>query len=63
MVNAPVLTTLATQLPEMVPKNALAITAIFAGPPRFLPAAAIAIFWKMISAPDTDRKAANNRNR
>ena len=55
MVNAPVLTTFATQLPEIVPKKALAMTAILAGPPRLRPASAMAISWKILSAPDTLR--------
>ena len=63
MVKVPVETTLATELPEMVPKIAEAIMAILAGPPRLRPASAVERSRKMRSAPQTLRKAPNSRNR
>ena len=57
IVNVPVATTLATELPEIDPKNALARTATFAGPPVHLPVAAHAMSMKKSPAPDFCRNA------
>ena len=54
MVITPVLATLATALPEMLPNSALATTAAFAGPPRYLPMVACASFRKISPPPVTN---------
>ena len=51
MVNAPLPTTFATELPEIVPSSALESTATFAGPPDAQPAIAFAISMKNFPSP------------
>ncbi len=51
MVNVPVPTTLATALPEIVPNKALAMTAVFAGPPVILPVIESASFSRYCPIP------------
>ncbi|MEZ5741824.1 MAG: hypothetical protein R3E68_21900 [Burkholderiaceae bacterium] len=51
IVNAPVPTTLAATLPDIVPKTALAVIAAWAGPPREPPASANAILIRLSPAP------------
>ena len=63
MVKAPVVTTLAMALPEMVPMMALEITAILAGPPRLAPASEMERSRKISLAPLTSKKAPNRMNR
>src|SRR3546814_10134552 len=57
IVKEPVVTTLATDEPEIEPNKAEVITAILAGPPRQRPAAAVPRFMKKPPAPDRTRKA------
>ena len=63
MVNAPVETTFATELPDTVPKSALEITATFAGPPRLEPARDMARSMKNGPAPEKVKNAPNTMNR
>ncbi len=63
IVKVPVVTTFATELPDMVPKRPLAITATFAGPPILCPVAARARSMKNFPRPVLWRKAPNNMNR
>ena len=51
IVNVPVVVTLATELPEIVPITALDRTAALAGPPRVPPATAMARSRKNLPAP------------
>src|SRR5690606_13291704 len=51
MVKVPVVVTLATELPDMVPMTVLDNTAALAGPPRVLPATAMARSRKNLPAP------------
>jgi len=51
IVNDPVVTVLATELPEIMPKNVLETTAAFAGPPRAHPVRAKAMSVKNSPAP------------
>ncbi len=55
--------TLATALPETVPKRALATTAIFAGPPLAPPATLLAIFIMKSPVFVASRKAPKIINR
>src|SRR3546814_12195564 len=57
IVKEPVVTTLATDEPEIEPNKAEVITAILAGPPRQRPATAVPRFMKKPPAPDRSRKA------
>src|SRR3546814_20818383 len=57
IVKEPVVTTLATDEPEIEPNRAEVITAILAGPPRQRPATAVPRFMKKPPAPDRARKA------
>ena len=57
MVKAPVVTTLATEEPEMEPNSAEVMTAILAGPPRQRPASAVPRSMKKAPAPERSRKA------
>ena len=51
MVKVPVVTVLATELPEIIPKNVLETTAAFAGPPFVQPVSAKATSVKNCPAP------------
>ena len=55
----PVITTLATGLPEMVPKSALEATDILAAPPRNLPSSEVAISVKNSPPPVANRTCPN----
>src|SRR3546814_8527006 len=57
IVKEPVVTTLATDEPEIEPNRAEVITAILAGPPRQRPATAVPRFMKKPPAPERSRKA------
>jgi len=61
IVKLPVATTLATGLPDMLPKTALPQTAIRAGPPEMRPANALARSIKKSPPPDRCRKAPKTR--
>ncbi len=63
MVNTPSIMTLATPLPEMVPRSALENTDTLAGPPVNRPARAVASRTKKSPMPVIDRNAANRMNR
>ena len=60
MVKLPVPTTFATAEPEMVPKSALLMEAIFAGPPTLAPPRAMAISMKKSPTPVRAMKAPNS---
>ena len=62
MVSVPVVTTLAIELPEIVPIAALEMTATFAGPPRRRPATEMQMSIKYLSAPTHWRNVPNARN-
>jgi len=53
IVKEPVLTTLATALPEMVRKSELLKMATLAGPPRYRPAIELASLIKKAPVPDS----------
>src|SRR3546814_18931369 len=57
MVKEPVVTTLATEEPEIEPNSAEVRTAILAGPPRQRPATAVPRFMKNAPAPEPSTKA------
>jgi hypothetical protein len=59
IVNEPVEATFAVAAPESIPKNALVITATFAGPPVLCPAMPKAISLKKSPTPEAFRKDAN----
>lgn len=63
MVNVPEATTLAAELPEIVPNRALPMTATLAGPPRLPPATAMAMSMKNCPAPVLARNALNRKKR
>ena len=63
MVNEPVLTVLATELPDTVPCNAELMTATLAGPPMRLPAMALARSINSLPTPVSSRNAPNRMNR
>jgi hypothetical protein len=63
MVKAPVATTFAVPLPEMVPMRQLAITAVFAGPPLDLPVSQLARLIKREVAPASSRRAPHRMKR
>ena len=60
IVKAPVVTTLAEALPEIVPNKALATVATLAGPPRNRPAARIESSRKPVPPPVSPTKAPRN---
>ena len=53
----PVVTVLATELPETIPQRAEEITATFAGPPLDAPAMELAIEMKKSEIPDRSKNA------
>jgi hypothetical protein len=57
MVNDPVVTVLATELPDIMPKKVLEATAALAGPPRVQPVKAKATSVKNCPAPVFLRRA------
>ena len=63
MVNVPVVTVLATALPEMVPIIPLTPMDIFAGPPLIFPKSAVAISMKNCVPPQALKKAPKAINR
>ena len=63
MVNAPVVTALATALPDKDPINALESTETFAGPPELLPNTRRAKSMMNCVAPDSSRKAPKITNK
>ena len=63
MVNVPEATTLAEELPEIIPNSALPMTATLAGPPRVPPARPSARSMKNCPAPVLARKELNRKNR
>ena len=56
IVNDPVVTTLARELPDIVPRSPLATTAVFAGPPAKRPVRAKARSMNSFAPPVTSRK-------
>src|SRR3546814_16176947 len=60
MVKEPVVTTLATEEPEIEPHSAEVRTAILAGPPRQRTAKAVPRFMNTSPAPERYRKATKN---
>src|SRR3546814_7660279 len=62
MVKEPVVTTLATEEPEIEPNSAEVRTAILAGPPRQRPATAVPRFMKNAPEPERSRKAPKIRS-
>ena len=63
MVKAPVVTTLATALPDREPMKALATAAVLAGPPRVRPATRSASAIRRPPPPATSRKAPKRTKR
>ena len=63
MVSQPSTMTLATALPETVPKSALEMQDIFAGPPVKRPATLLARSKKNCPAPDFSRRAPKTMKR
>lgn len=63
IVNVPVVTTLATALPDREPMNALATAAVLAGPPRVRPATRSARPMRSAPPPATSSTAPNSTNK
>ena len=63
MVKVPVVTTLATALPDREPMNALATAAVLAGPPRVLPATRSARPMRSAPPPATSKTAPKRTKR
>jgi hypothetical protein len=63
MVKVPVPITLATALPEMVPKKALETVSALAGPPRVPPNIAVARSIRNFPPPHASRKEPNKMKR
>src|SRR3990172_10206207 len=63
MVNTPVVTTLATDEPEIMPVIPDETTAALAGPPRNLPSSEKATWMKKLPAPAFSSSAPNRTNR
>ena len=63
MVKVPVVTTLATALPDSDPMKALAAAAVLAGPPRVLPATRSARLMRRLPPPATSSTAPNRTKR
>ena len=62
MVTTPVVTTLATTLPDIVPKSEEPRIAILAGPPRYRPISAMEMSVKNAEPPDLKRTLPKNTN-
>src|SRR5581483_6551587 len=63
MVKVPVVTTLATEEPEIMPVMPEDTTAALAGPPRYLPSREKATWMKKLPAPALSSRAPNSTNR
>ena len=63
MVKVPVVTTLATALPDRDPMKALPTAAVLAGPPRVPPATRLASPMRSVPPPATSSTAPNRMNR